>query len=109
MTQLILLIDVAAELAIVGDPPNGFVGRTYTHTFTAVEGTAPYAWSIIDSVLPAGWTLNATTGVLSRATPIASADPILFTVHCRDALLIESTLPCEIKVGYPLETLLEEI
>ena len=105
MNQRILLVDIAPELAIVGDPPAAFVGASYTHTFTAVEGTAPFVWSVVDSVLPAGWTLNASTGVLAHAAAIVAGPPVAFTVQCRDAFLIESTKDCVVVIAAPLEAI----
>lgn len=105
MNQRILLVDIAPELAIVGDPPAAFVGAAYSYTFTAVEGTAPFVWSVVDSVLPAGWTLNASTGVLSHAAPVVAGTPVVFTVQCRDAFLIESTKDCAVIIATPLEVI----
>lgn len=109
MTQLILLIDIAPELAIVGDPPDARVGMPYTHPFTAVEGTAALQWAIVDSALPAGWSLHASTGVLTHPDPVPDSPPIAFTVRCRDALLVESTRDCVIRVGYPLDAPEEKV
>lgn len=102
MSQYILLVDIAPELAIVGDPPPAFVGAAYSYSFTAVEGTAPFAWSVVDSVLPLGWTLNASTGVLSHAAPVSAGPPLVFIVQCRDAFLIESTKKCAVVIAAPL-------
>lgn len=55
--------------------PAGAVGAAYSQTLAASGGTAPYsAWTITGGALPAGLTLNASTGVIS-GTPTASASP----------------------------------
>ncbi|WP_168207888.1 DUF11 domain-containing protein [Spirosoma sp. KCTC 42546] len=45
--------------------PIGTVGQAYSATLTATGGTAPYSFSLASGSLPAGITLNPTTGVLS--------------------------------------------
>jgi hypothetical protein len=50
--------------------PNAVVGTAYSTTLAASGGTTPYAWSILSGALPAGLSLNASTGVIS-GTPTA--------------------------------------
>ena len=64
-------------------PPAGEVGAAYSDTLTASGGTAPYAWSVSAGSLPAGITLNASTGKLS-GTP-TTAGTSAFTVKVTDA------------------------
>jgi hypothetical protein len=45
--------------------PDGSVGIPYSVTVTASGGAPPYTWSIVTSTLPAGLSLNASTGVIS--------------------------------------------
>ena len=52
-------------------PPAGEVGVPYSHQLTVSNGTSPFTWSISSGSLPAGLTLDATTGLLS-GTPTAS-------------------------------------
>ncbi|HEX3570466.1 MAG TPA: Ig domain-containing protein [Acidobacteriaceae bacterium] len=51
--------------------PAGTMESPYSVTFTATGGTAPYSWSVGSGRLPAGLTLDATTGTLS-GTPTSS-------------------------------------
>ena len=75
----------------------------YTATLATTGGLAPFTWSVSSGTLPAGLTLNATTGVLA-GTPSAAGAPS-FTVQVTDALngtdtqalsltVAGNTLPC---------------
>src|SRR6266478_529039 len=46
------------------------VGTPYSQTFAASGGQTPYTWSISGGTLPAGVTLNASTGVLAGTPTI---------------------------------------
>jgi len=48
--------------------PDGFIGTPYSQTLTATGGKTPYTWSIIAGVLPAGLSLNTSTGEYQRHT-----------------------------------------
>lgn len=50
--------------------PRGVPGAAYTATLTASGGTTPYEWSVVSGSLPAGLTLDASSGVIS-GTPTA--------------------------------------
>uniref|UniRef100_UPI0005A9F5A7 autotransporter family protein n=1 Tax=Aeromonas popoffii TaxID=70856 RepID=UPI0005A9F5A7 len=50
---------------------NGSVGTGYSETLSASGGTAPYTYAITAGALPAGLSLNTSTGVIS-GTPSAS-------------------------------------
>ncbi|WP_395742930.1 beta strand repeat-containing protein [Prosthecobacter sp.] len=53
----------------------GVIGASYSQTLSASGGTAPYsAWTLTSGTLPAGLSLNASTGVIS-GTPTATASP----------------------------------
>ncbi|MHC4712700.1 MAG: putative Ig domain-containing protein, partial [Planctomycetota bacterium] len=55
----------------------------YTQTLTALGGVPPYSWSIISGSLPAGLSLNASTGEISgSATTIETAN---FTAQVTDS------------------------
>jgi len=51
--------------------PSAEVNQAYTYSLLAAGGTAPYRWSISSGALPAGITLNTTTGIIA-GTPTAS-------------------------------------
>ena len=63
--------------------PNGTQTTPYSQTVTATGGTGPYTYAVTSGALPAGLTLNTSTGVIS-GTPTASG-PASFTIGATDA------------------------
>ncbi|MCC7646669.1 Ig domain-containing protein, partial [Janthinobacterium sp. EB271-G4-3-1] len=53
--------------------PNATAETPYSATVTAAGGTAPYAYSVSAGSLPAGLSLNTTTGVLSGTANVAGS------------------------------------
>ena len=51
--------------------PNAQVGVPYSATLLAQGGTPPIVWSVVAGSLPAGLSLNGSTGVIS-GTPLSS-------------------------------------
>jgi hypothetical protein len=51
--------------------PDGTVGTAYSQTLQVAGGVPPLTWAVSTGTLPAGLTLNASTGVIS-GTPTAS-------------------------------------
>nr|WP_256504816.1 putative Ig domain-containing protein [Cupriavidus sp. WGlv3] len=58
-------------------------GVAYSQAFTAGGGTAPYTFAVAAGTLPAGLSLNPSTGVLSGTPPTASTHT--FTVRVTDS------------------------
>ncbi len=61
-------------------PPAGQVGVAYSQQLTVTDGTAPFTWSISSGTLPAGLTLNASTGLLSGTPTAAGSSPVTIRV-----------------------------
>ena len=81
--KLSIRIAAAAELTITTNSlPEGKVGTAYSATVEATGGVPPYTWSISAGSLPAGLTLNPTTGAIS-GTPTAAGN-YEFTVKVED-------------------------
>jgi len=63
----------AATLALTpASLPNPVAEATYSTTVTGTGGTAPYSYAVVGA-LPAGLSLNASTGVLSGTTNVAGS------------------------------------
>jgi uncharacterized repeat protein (TIGR01451 family) len=95
-TASITLVVSAALTLTFSAPPSGTVGVAYTDTFTAANGTTPYTFSISAGTLPAGLTLNASTGVVS-GTP-TTAGTSNFTVKVTDAKNATATFATSISI-----------
>jgi len=77
----------------------GTVGAVYSQTLSATGGTAPYStWTITGGTLPAGLSLNASTGVIS-GTPTATASPATtITVRVSDTYGCQGTRAVTLQV-----------
>jgi len=72
-------------LLVISPPtlPHGDVGVSYLQTITVSGGVTPYTFSVTSGSLPAGLTLNPTTGVISGTpTQVETAN---FTITAIDA------------------------
>jgi hypothetical protein len=76
--------------------PNGAVGSAYQLQFGAA-GVSPYAWAITQGSLPPGFTLNASSGVLS-GTPTAAAT-YGFTVQLTDSTKLSVSKPFTLTIA----------
>ncbi len=72
-------VQVVTGLAITtASLPSGAIGTAYSATLTAAGGTAPYTWSVISGSLPAGLSLNTSSGTISGTPTAAGASNITF-------------------------------
>ncbi|MEY4173196.1 MAG: hypothetical protein RI900_361 [Actinomycetota bacterium] len=91
---------VTAPLAIsTASLPGGSVGTAYSATLAATGGAAPYTWSLSAGALPAGLSLNATTGAIT-GTPTAGGTAS-FTVRVTDSAARTVTRALSIAVTVP--------
>ncbi len=65
------------------------VGQSVSTAVAATNGTTPYTWSVSTGALPAGLTLNPSTGAIT-GTP-TGAETASFTVKVTDAHSLEDT------------------
>jgi hypothetical protein len=79
--------------------PGGTVGTSYATTLQATGGTPPYSWSILSGALPAGLSLNTTTGAIT-GTPTTAATAN-FTVQVRDSAQATANKALSITVTSP--------
>ncbi|HTV50533.1 MAG TPA: putative Ig domain-containing protein, partial [Steroidobacteraceae bacterium] len=76
---LTLTLAVVSVVGITtGSLPGGVVGQAYSATLAANGGTTPYTWSVASGTLPAGLSLNGSTGVISGTPTAAASAPITF-------------------------------
>ena len=85
--------------------PNNTVGTAYNQTLTQTGLTSAPIWTITAGTLPAGLTLNATTGVISGTTNVLGAST--FTVSIGDATCSQ-TKTYTIVVACPIITIFPE-
>jgi len=79
-----LSIRVANPLAVTTTSlPNGTVGVAYSQQLAAAGGTTPYDWSVVVGTLPAGLTLNASTGIIAGTPTTAGGSS--FTARVLDS------------------------
>jgi hypothetical protein len=85
---------VSAIPTITTDPllQPGIVGQPYTATLqyalnssNSSLAAAPYSWSVTSGALPAGLSLDSSTGTIS-GTPTVVATPVTFSVQVKDGL-----------------------
>jgi len=74
--------NVSLVLASTG-LPDGAVGASYSQSLLAVGGTTPYAYSIVSGALPAGLSLDSSSGIISGIPTAAAA--AAFTIRVTDA------------------------
>jgi putative Ig domain-containing protein/ASPM-SPD-2-Hydin domain-containing protein len=99
-TQQSLGIQVFSALSVTtASLPPGTVNVAYSTTLQATGGTAPYSWSVSSGALPAGLTLNSSTGATS-GTP-GQSGTFSFTAQVADAAGHTAQQPLSIQILAP--------
>ena len=81
-TSLNLTITPASLTITTTSLPNGTVNTAYSQTLAATGGTGAYTWTLTSGTLPAGLSLNASSGLISGTpTAIVSATPAHLQGH----------------------------
>ncbi len=83
-----VMVWVAPRLKVTGPTGsalNATVGVAYSATVTATEGTATYRYAVTSGVLPAGVTINTSTGVISGTPGANSGGSYKITVTATDS------------------------
>jgi hypothetical protein len=83
-----------------GTLPAGTVGQAYSQTVPLTGGLAPYAFTLVASSLPAGLTLNATTGLISGTPSAAGSTDV--TVLVTDSTGLQDTRVYTLQILNPL-------
>lgn len=78
---------------------DGLIGTAYSETISAQGGVSPYTFAVVSGSLPAGLSLNTSTGVIS-GTPTTAATST-FTVQVTDANGSTGTTNFSITVAAP--------
>ena len=81
----LITIDTAFNIATPDQLPSGDMCSEYGYQLEAIDGTAPYYWSIIGGNFPAGLTLDSTGLIHGR--PAASGG-FNFTIYARDSYML---------------------
>jgi hypothetical protein len=89
-TKDLSLTIVPAPAITTASLNNGEAGIAYSRTLAVSGGTPPYAWSIQSGTLPAGLTLNPTSGNIT-GTPSSSFGPAVITFKVTDNLAVAAT------------------
>jgi len=86
-------------IATTSPLPDGTVNQSYSTTMNATGGTAPYFWSITSGALPAGLSLNSSTGAITGTpTTAGTSTP---TIQVTDSLGATASGSFSITVSCP--------
>src|SRR5204862_1023282 len=98
------LLSIAIVPAITTSSlPGGQVQSSYNATLAATGGTPPYIWSITAGALPAGLTLNPSTGAIA-GTPTGGPGAFTVTVADSAAPPLSAAKPLSIAIAPAITT-----
>jgi hypothetical protein len=91
---------VGGPPVLSGSLPAGTVGQVYSQSIPVTGGLAPYVFSLLDSSLPPGLSLNASTGLISGTPTLAGTTNL--TVLVVDATGLENIQSYTLQIYSPL-------
>ncbi|MBK8036990.1 MAG: putative Ig domain-containing protein [Verrucomicrobiaceae bacterium] len=77
---------------------NGIVGLAYSQTVSAVGGTAPHTFAVSAGTLPAGLSLNASTGAITGTPTTSNGAGVSITIRATDTYGCQGTRPYTLKI-----------
>ncbi|MFY9571366.1 MAG: putative Ig domain-containing protein [Blastocatellia bacterium] len=99
-SKLLAITIAPPPLSLIAVPLlEGFKGSAFGYLLGANGGTPPYAWSVSSGALPAGLTLNPSTGLISGAPTVAGL--FVLTVTVRDQGSLSAATTVQIKLIDP--------
>jgi hypothetical protein len=84
--------------------PTPVLGQTYSQTVATTGGTAPVTFGVTGGALPAGLSLNASTGVVSGTATTAGAYSVTITATDANGLIDAKTYSGAISAGVAITT-----
>jgi hypothetical protein len=96
LTQSFIIAAVALGVSC-NNPPPGVVGIPYSHTFLTGGGDPPLVFSS-SGFVPAGLTLDPTTGILSGVPTVGGS--FVFQVTVTDSLNAVASVTCSIGITF---------
>jgi hypothetical protein len=76
--------------------PTAVAGLSYTQPLTRTGGTAPFTWSVASGFLPAGLSINATTGLLGGVPAASGTFPFTARVADTNGAIDDQDLSLEV-------------
>src|ERR1700678_1772902 len=97
---LTVTVNLPALVLLTTALPNGRIGSAYSATLSASGGTTPYTWTLISGTLPAGLSLNASSGAISGTPTQAETNaPLTFQVSDSSSPIRTQTASLTLTVG----------
>ena len=84
--------------------PAGTVGSRYSAQLAVKLSNAPFAWSVVSGTLPAGLSLDATTGAISGVPTSATTAGLTFKVIGGNKLWTTAPLPLTVNAAPAAQT-----
>jgi subtilisin family serine protease len=97
-------ISIQATLKLQFQPANGVIGAPYTSSISVTGGIPPYTFS--SSALPAGLTLNSSTGAIT-GTPTTAVNNLAVTAKVVDSTGASVTSSSNITIATPQQLQLQ--